>query len=390
MKELSVTCPPSHRLYRRSTITWTGSDTCCKRSRNVVRFVLIVSNGDHPGLENTMAIIQSQSYTPPSPSSTRSRQPGPSSSPLSAPSHAHHRRSLSSRAYHTRSPSLSSPTNPRFSHLFNTVLGSPFLTTTDVDLGLGPDPHLDLVDGAAHAVPRTHTITRPSSPALTADFSIIDLDPEDEDIRYPYLYAYQGYHGVHPGGHGRSASSMSAFGRRSGHSLMNPVLGNTGATPLKSIIPRIWDALSSPARSFTPSPSPPSTPSPPFSRYNTSAKGKAPAFDYQASTPAGYIDYIDLPPLDGEEGELIAIDDEACFIDVTAITGIGESISLPRLFSFLLVHVAAIRQPRGLEYYVAWSQNLRHLLCSILSIPTWASLLTSYLIQTSSSFSRQN
>jgi F-box and WD-40 domain protein 1/11 len=38
------------------------------------------------------------------------------------------------------------------------------------------------------------------------------------------------------------------------------------------------------------------------------------------------LNYSDLPPLDGEEGELI--DDEACFIDITAITGIGPYIIL--------------------------------------------------------------
>lgn len=32
--------------------------------------------------------------------------------------------------------------------------------------------------------------------------------------------------------------------------------------------------------------------------------------------------FADLPPLDGEEGELI--DDEACFIDAMAVSGIGE------------------------------------------------------------------
>jgi F-box and WD-40 domain protein 1/11 len=38
------------------------------------------------------------------------------------------------------------------------------------------------------------------------------------------------------------------------------------------------------------------------------------------------INYSELPPLDGEEGELI--DDEACFIDIRAITGIGSYIIL--------------------------------------------------------------
>lgn len=35
-----------------------------------------------------------------------------------------------------------------------------------------------------------------------------------------------------------------------------------------------------------------------------------------------FVDYMTMPPLDGEEGELI--DDEACFIDVRAVTGVGK------------------------------------------------------------------
>jgi len=40
------------------------------------------------------------------------------------------------------------------------------------------------------------------------------------------------------------------------------------------------------------------------------------------------INYSELPPLDGEEGELI--DDEACFIDARAITGIGSYILMDK------------------------------------------------------------
>lgn len=279
-----------------------------------------------------MTVVNTQSFIVNTPPTSRPSRPAIPQAGFSSHSH---RRSASSNYYPRSPPSSSTPgPNPRFSHIFNTVLGSPFLTTTDLDLGLGPDPDLDLVDGTTHAVPRTHTITRPSSPAPTADFSIIDVDPDDEDARYPYRYTYQGYHGGRSGGHGRSVSSLTAFGigRRGTYPFANPILGiggsNTGATPLKSIFPRIWDALSSPGRNFTPSPSPPSTPTPPASRYNTYGKGKAPSFDYQVYSPAGYIDYSDLPPLDGEEGELIAIDDEACFINVTAITGIGEFLAL--------------------------------------------------------------
>lgn len=276
-----------------------------------------------------MAIVNTPAYVHTHPTS-RSRQPAIPHPGFSTRSH---QRSASSN-YHTLSPASSSSSNPshnpRFSHLLNTALGSPFLTTTDFDFGLGPDPDLDLVDGTTHVVPHTHTITRPSSPAPTADFSIIDVDPDDEEARHPYRYTYQGYHGGRSG-HGRSVSSLGAFGKRGSYPLVNPILGmgnsNNGTTPLKSIFPRIWDALSSPGRNFTPSPSPPSTPTPP-ARYNTYGKGKAPSFDYQVYSPAGYIDYSDLPPLDGEEGELIAIDDEACFINATAVTGIGESVAL--------------------------------------------------------------
>lgn len=245
-----------------------------------------------------------------------------------------YQQSSSSRPFYPQTHRRSASSNQRFSHLFNTVLGSPFLTTTDLDLGLGTDQDLDLVDGTSHAVPHNHTITRPSSPAPTADFSIIDIDPDDEDARYPYRYAYQAYNGRRQGIHGRSVSSLSAFGKRGAYPLPNPILGlggsNNGSTPLKSIFPRLWDALSSPARSFAPSPSPPSTPTPSATRYNTYSKGKTLSFDYQRPySSAGYIDYSDLPPLDGEEGELIAIDDEACFIDVTAVTGIDILFLLP-------------------------------------------------------------
>jgi F-box and WD-40 domain protein 1/11 len=289
-----------------------------------------------------MSVVHPNSHVVSTPSASRPRQPAIHAAGLSTRSQPP-RRSASS--YH---PSSSSTANPRFSHLFNTVLGSPFLTTTDIDHGLGPpDPDLDLVDGTPHAVPRTLTITRPSSPASTADFSIIDVDPDDEEARYPYRYAYQGYSGGRPGGHGRSVSSLSTFGKRGTYPLPNPGLGgsNTGTTPLKSILPRIWDALSSPARSFTPSPSPPPTPTP-STRYYAYGKGKAPSLDHHVYTPAGYIDYSDLPPLDGEEGELIAIDDEACFIDVTAVTGIGESIVL-QFFAYILVHAVIVHNPRG-------------------------------------------
>ncbi|KAF9463272.1 WD40-repeat-containing domain protein [Collybia nuda] len=250
---------------------------------------------------------------------------------------------------HIRSASLSSvpTTNPRFSHLLNSVLGSPFLTTNDLEIG--PDNDLDLVDGSPHAVPHTHTITRPSSPAPTSDFSIIDFDPADDNARYPYRYAY---HGSVRGGfgymHQRSASSAT-FGRRVlSASVSSPGTSRPGApnVPFKSILPRIWDALSSPGRGFSPSPSPPTTPSPPSTRYNTFTKGKGVVFDYNPP-PARYVDYSDLAPLDGEEGELIAIDDEACFIDIRAVTGIDILSLLPTEIALYILALLCTSDPRS-------------------------------------------
>jgi F-box and WD-40 domain protein 1/11 len=80
---------------------------------------------------------------------------------------------------------------------------------------------------------------------------------------------------------------------------------------LKSLLPRLWDALSSPAR-------------------KGKGKYRYSGFEYDA--------YGELQPLDGEEGELV--DDEACFIDVRAVTGVDIISLLPpelalHLLSFL-------------------------------------------------------
>ncbi|KAG6818599.1 hypothetical protein H0H93_003623 [Arthromyces matolae] len=154
---------------------------------------------------------------------------------------------------------------PGFSYLFNTMLGSPFLTTADLP---------ELVDGAPLAVPHAHTITRPPSPTPTVDstsFSFVQSDPNASTPNRP---------------------------------------------PLKSILPRIWDVLS-----------------PPRSPYNSYTY----SYGSQRMRPKYFDDmpnYSDLEPLDGEEGELVAIDDEACFFIDTgygsrAVTGIDIIALLP-------------------------------------------------------------
>jgi hypothetical protein len=288
---------------------------------------------------------------------------------------------------------------PCFSSLFTSVLGSPFLTTSD------PLPHLNGVElDMQDPVP----VQRPASPSPTADFSMIDVDPDDLNADY---YANSFIPGAYPysqtrHGHGRSMSSLSGFGFSRGATFYNnsPGWGSSGFTgssptprdeyagplsagsspqnPLKSLLPRLWDVLTSPGRavlnlsSSTPnnpmssssslqssragSPSTsPRGPMPGSSSWYTSnhnsgrqspgywstpnlncskGKSKAKATNFFSNTHttrngsrgelSEYINYSELPPLDGEEGELI--DDEACFIDVRAVTGIGG-------FSFLLL-----------------------------------------------------
>lgn len=133
----------------------------------------------------------------------------------------------------------------RFSRLLTSVLGSPFLTTSDMAT---IPPHLDLVDGDDTAVPHADTVTRPPSPDGLYGFEVVHREDGEEWL----------------------------FKR---------------ASPFRSLLPRIWDVISA---------------SPP-----------------RASYIPKEIDYAQLPPLDGEEGELI--DDEACFFcpPVRAVTGIG-------------------------------------------------------------------
>jgi len=272
---------------------------------------------------------------------------------------AHHRNASSSALPLTRANILNVPhpplpvtppppvlSDPRFSRLFSTTLGSPFVTTADLDL-----ESLDI----------NNQPPRPSSPAPTTDFSIIDMDLEDT-ASIPGSYP------------SRLLSPNLSFSR--GHpiytgsnSIWTAAQDATRSTPpnsLRSLLPRIWDALSSPGRTVlnfssaqnvsyaSPSSSPSSsrTASPSAlhvnqswytnsaaatgrnsSVYRHTAKGKGKAKagglfpSKNGSGSRGDLDeninYLDLPPLDGEEGELI--DDEGCFVDVRAVHGIGES-----------------------------------------------------------------
>ena len=210
-------------------------------------------------------------------------------------------------------------------------------------------------------------LQRSASPAPTSDFSIIDVDVETfPSIHYQQALTYERHS---PLGHATTDydTSSNEYGH-SGTAAYASIGGShfTGVTDdtfqgsypfdavnsvegqddiagkgsphsLRTLLPRIWEALSSPGKSLFPSvtspsscfaPSPPFLPSSPFTANGTSprrkGKGKAKLLgpDWDSDVESPFIDYSELAPLDGEEGELI--DDEACFIDVRAVTGIGE------------------------------------------------------------------
>ncbi|OBZ76675.1 F-box/WD repeat-containing protein pof11 [Grifola frondosa] len=237
---------------------------------------------------------------------------------------------------------------PRFSKLFTCSLGSPFLTTADLPAddpdvrrastalvetdATTSDTDMETVDGAFAAVPRSYTVTRPPSPTpsfRTETFSIVNWTPE----YLPYGYFNSG---------DRTPRCSVAFlpspARRTVAGYPSTSHFRTGAlstpSPLKSsrslslgIIPRIWDALKegSPSKKGKRRPALPSA----------SIWRDAMDVDYASD---GSIDYMNMMPLDGEEGELI--DDEACFIDVRAIIGVDIVSYLPpelalHLLSFL-------------------------------------------------------
>ena len=141
---------------------------------------------------------------------------------------------------------------PPFSKLLTSVLGSPFLTTSD--LPSAPDFDLDVVDSPFAAVTGSLSVTRP--PSVSSSYPMTPT---------PAV----------------SCSFFSSTSRKS-------TFLNSPKSP-KGFFPRIWDVLSS-------------------SNKKSKGKGK-------------YTLPYDGLPLDGEEGELI--DDEACYIEVTAVTGTG-------------------------------------------------------------------
>lgn len=288
------------------------------------------------------------------------------------------------------------PHDMHFSCLLNSVLGSPYLTTTDIPTS----SNFGLHDTGREGPDINHP--PPPSPTPTADYSIIDTEElEADSYRVP---------GGYPGGHQRSmSSSFTGFGFQSsptwsrprsrtyctstglgGSSFMSlnhptesislPNIQQQGGT-LKTLLPRIWDVISSPTKAFsgnnnsslslstssasvdsspTSSPRiPPNTISLPTSLISgqlpparqssihwdtlpkTVDKGKRRAqssrySSFALDSSAEDLDLGGLSPLDGEEGELI---DEACFVDIRAITGVDILALLPRELAIYILRL---------------------------------------------------
>ena len=212
------------------------------------------------------------------------------------------------------------PETPRFSKLLSTVLGSPFVNISDLpresmwredETAQG---ELEAVDGALSSVPRAHTITRPASPTpsfSTDTYSFLNW-PDNLEIYSPQprpsLSDAAPFCSFLPAPTRRSGLVYEPYNRQA-PTPFNTVRSSSfnSLKPSRSLglIPRLWDVLreSSPGK-------------------KGKRRAELPIATMWSEADDGYIDYANMPPLDGEEGELI--DDEACFINVRAVTGIGK------------------------------------------------------------------
>lgn len=299
------------------------------------------------------------------------------------------------------------PSNPHFSYKLNSVLGSPYLTTADVQTL----SHINLDNGEGEEVDPHRP--RPPSPASTTEYSIIGVEDLEGDyaptlpIPCSFLYAHRRSMSPSFAGFGlqSSAACMSAsggtyytssgFGGASFLSLNHPTESislpnmNQHSNPIRTLLPRIWDVLSSPGKALFGNPSTNSPSIPSLVSINPSPTGSPTVFSQSISLPTqlfnsqslpgrhspllwngnhgklnkgknraqssihisesvGDTNLSELAPLDGEEGELI---DEACFVDVRAVTGVDILRSLPPELAVYILQLVApppIRRDRHL------------------------------------------
>ncbi|KAI0827398.1 WD40 repeat-like protein [Trametes gibbosa] len=205
------------------------------------------------------------------------------------------------------------------------------------------------VDGAFASVPRSFTVTRPPSPTpsfRTDTFSIVNWNPELYNLMLPNADGTPRCSmGFLPAGRRTVSGYASANWSYHNASFPSPLKASRSFTIGMGILPRIWDALreGSPTKKGRRRPGLPAW------------RDAGTDFDYYSD---GSLDYANLLPLDGEEGELI--DDEACFIDVRAITGMDILSHLPLELSLELLSyldlpsvLACLRVSR------AWNQLAR-------------------------------
>ncbi|RDX52609.1 WD40 repeat-like protein [Lentinus brumalis] len=225
---------------------------------------------------------------------------------------------------------------------------------------------MEAVDGAFASVPRSLTVTRPTSPTpsfRTDTFSIVNWNPE----MYNLMLSGNG------DGTPRCSMAFLQAGRRtiSGYpSTQWPRSTNPSPSPIKmsrsltigmGFLPKIWDAL----REGSPSKRCRRRPAIPSWHWDTE-------LEYHSD---GSVDYTNITPLDGEEGELI--DDEACFIDVRAITGMDIVSHLPLelalyLLSFLDLPsiLACLRVSRNWNH-LALDNSIWRTLFSLREVDGW-------------------
>ncbi|KAJ3483492.1 hypothetical protein NLI96_g6274 [Meripilus lineatus] len=266
---------------------------------------------------------------------------------------------------------------PRFSKLLTSVLGSPFLTTSDLPHHNRETSSLrsismhsytrtrsnsngdseETIDGTLFTVPRDETVTRPTSPSpsfRTETYSIVNWNDHKDLWANEVGHAGPSTLENAPTGCGiglRSSiwSSASAtyfpyytstpystirfnsHSNQHSHSNSNssPTSPSTSMKASRSLglLPKLWDALretSSPMKSFK-------------GKRRLGMEGGYESSIWNEVDMDGNInvDYANLEPLDGEEGELI--DDEACFIDVRAVTGLDIIALVPEEVSLLIL-----------------------------------------------------
>lgn len=196
-----------------------------------------------------------------------------------------------SRSRHAQTQSFSigqGSKSPRMGKLLGAVLNAPLLNTSSSGED-GEANDIVMVDGTFAEVSASQTVTRPPSPALTADFSFVSPPSPMSFVHVvPPSHVPSGIYDVFtsptsgPEGTPNCTLFISPAKQDGGLSYMR----RSTSRPRKATLGRIWGALSSPGRR---------------------GRGKV----------QNIFDYL---PLDGEEGELI---DEACFIDACETTGKG-------------------------------------------------------------------